>query len=98
MSPLVARGAASGPVTGAVFKTVCGAVIPSWVGSTPMSLRHVFAGTFAKQTHGALAYRAARTAMTSDSLLTFLLGTGMVSTYLPTDDGEGHVPSSGVRR
>ena len=22
------------------FKTVCGAVLPSWVGSTPMSLRH----------------------------------------------------------
>jgi quinol monooxygenase YgiN len=26
-------------VTGAVFKTVCAAVILSWVGSTPMSLR-----------------------------------------------------------
>ena len=34
-----ASGAAPGPVTGAVFKTVCGAVLPSWVGSTPMSLR-----------------------------------------------------------
>ena len=33
------RGAASGPVTGAVFKTVCGAVLPSWVGSTPMPFR-----------------------------------------------------------
>lgn len=37
-------GAAPGPVTGAVFKTVCGAVFPSWVGPTPMSLRHCFAG------------------------------------------------------
>ncbi len=26
-------------MTGAVFKTVCGAVLPSWVGSTPMPLR-----------------------------------------------------------
>jgi hypothetical protein len=37
-----ARGAARGPVTTAVFKTVCGAVILSWVGSTPMSLRQCF--------------------------------------------------------
>ena len=34
-------GAARGPVTAAVFKTVCGAMISSWVGSTPMSLRHL---------------------------------------------------------
>ena len=27
-------------MTAAVFKTVCGAMISSWVGSTPMSLRH----------------------------------------------------------
>ena len=33
-------GAARGPVTAAVFKTVCGAMLSSWVGSTPMSLRH----------------------------------------------------------
>ncbi len=33
-------------MTGAVFKTVCGAVLPSWVGSIPMSLRQLFAGTF----------------------------------------------------
>jgi hypothetical protein len=26
------------------FKTVCGAVLPSWVGSIPMSLRQSFAG------------------------------------------------------
>jgi len=26
-------------VTGAVFKTVCGAMLSSWVGSTPMPLR-----------------------------------------------------------
>jgi hypothetical protein len=35
------RGAASGPVIGAVFKTVCGAVLPSWLGSTPMPLRQL---------------------------------------------------------
>ena len=31
-------------MTGAVFKTVCGAVLPSWVGSTPMPLRQRSAG------------------------------------------------------
>ncbi len=31
-------------MTTAVFKTVCGAVILSWVGSTPMSLRHLLPG------------------------------------------------------
>jgi hypothetical protein len=34
-------------VTGAVFKTVCGAVLPSWVGSIPMSLRQPSAEPFA---------------------------------------------------
>lgn len=37
---MLLRGAARGPVTTAVFKTVCGAMLSSWVGSTPMSLRH----------------------------------------------------------
>ena len=47
-APRVARcvyGAARGPVTTAVFKTVCGAVILSWVGSTPMSLRQISLAT-----------------------------------------------------
>jgi hypothetical protein len=39
-----ASGAAPGPVTGAVFKTVCGAMLSSWVGSTPMPLRHSAGG------------------------------------------------------
>ncbi len=32
-------------MTGAVFKTVCRAVLPSWVGSIPMSLRHALSYT-----------------------------------------------------
>lgn len=35
-----ARGGACAPVSVAVFKTVCGAVAPSRVGSTPMHSRH----------------------------------------------------------
>jgi len=48
-----ASGAAPGPVTGAVFKTVCGAMLSSWVGSTPMPLRQcVLQGVCVHWWHG----------------------------------------------